>query len=99
MKNDAISFRAKVEEMIYAGRDMPEYRYVRVPQIKKTHCDMSYFRNHPKFGSYANSDMFQNMLKRHVPALAAGSMIRLDNLPAGVTVDTSGFLAKVCIAV
>lgn len=88
-----IQFRAKVQDFIYAGHDAPEYRYVDVPALKRSHYDMSAFRTHPRFGSYANSDLFPSMLKRAVPY----KRIRLDQIPEGVTVDTSGFLALVTI--
>jgi hypothetical protein len=59
---------------------------------------MSAFRSHPKYGSYANSDLFLGILRR-VRSELFGDMglVNLNALPANVTVDTSGFLAQVTI--
>ena len=35
-----------------------------VPTLTRSHCDMHAFRIHPKFGSYANSDLFPSLLRR-----------------------------------
>lgn len=92
-----VSFRAKVQELHYAGREAPEYRYVQVPTVKRAHCDMPAFRASRAFGCFANSDLFMAMLARALQRAGIGRIIRLDDLPAGVTVDTSGFLASVTI--
>lgn len=92
----AITFRAKVHD-VYNHDDTLAFRYVKKPKLNRSHCDMREWRCHPKFGSYANSDLFPGILSRqtqHVPEL-----IKLDQLPNGVSVDTSGFLALVSIAV
>ena len=93
----AISFKAKVET-IYNPDDSIAWRHIKVPALTRNHCDMAYFRQHPKFGSYANSDLFLGLLKRQTKHI--GNYIRLDReLPEGVTVDTSGFLARVDIQI
>ena len=58
---------------------------------------MADFRRHPKYGSYANSDLFPSILSRRAKELGVGEYIKLDSVPAGVTVDTTGFLALVTI--
>jgi hypothetical protein len=90
-----ITFKAKVQEM---DPFLGGYQYVTVPKLERRHCDMHAFRIHPKFGSYANSDLFPNILARQREALfGSNGRLRLDAIPENVTVDTSGFLAVVTI--
>ena len=94
-----ITFKTKIRTC----RNMDEtvaYQYVAVPEFTRAHCDMAAFRRHEKFGSYANSDMFQNVLKRIRRDLMGGKdCLRLDMVPANATVDASGFLAVVTIEI
>ena len=91
-----IRFKAK-PEVIY-NMDMTEaYRRIKVPKLSRSHCDMASFRKHPKFGPYANSDLFANLLAKQLRDRAIKEYIRLDQIPESVTVDTSGFLAVVTI--
>lgn len=80
----SITFKAKVSD-----------RRIKVPKLTRAHCDMAAFRTHPKFGAFANSDLFQSVLARAVPL----KFINLDSIPDNVTVDASGFLANVTIEV
>lgn len=89
------TFRAKVQEMSYGDTVR---KYVQVPTLKRSHVDMDTARQHERFGAYANSDMFPAMLNE-CAAVKPGKLVYLDNIPAGVTVDTSGFLAIVMIEV
>ena len=103
--NADITFSAKVQECQNVDGTLA-YRFVQVPELTRKHCDMAAFRKHPKYGAYANSDLFPAMLSRiRKPLLStfdyrtgSGGM-RLDQLPENVAVDTSGFLAKVTIKV
>lgn len=72
---------------------------VHVPEIKRHHCDMHAFRTSRAFGPYANSDLFPAILKRALRAMGIGERIDIAAPPAGVTVDTSSFLACVTIDV
>jgi len=45
----------------------------------------------------ANSDMFKGMLARELKQQGVKEYIKLHELPACVTVDDSGFLAKITI--
>lgn len=90
------TFKAKVETVYYTDETLA-YQIVKVPKIKRSHCDMAAFRSHPKFGPYANSDLFDNLLSRQRRTLGIGEYIRLDRVPEKVTIDTSGFLASVTI--
>jgi len=90
-----ISFRAKVQQM-YNMDDTLAYEYVQVPKLDRKHCDMSAFRNHPKYGGLANSTLFPNILAGIRKGICNSSgWIKLDAMPEGVSVDTSGFLALV----
>ena len=92
-----ISFKAKKQD-IQDLRDKTWRSSVRVPRIKKSHCDMSAFRKHKRFGSYANSDLFENMINGHIRKLIPDGFIRLDELPPGVEVF-AGFLVTVNIEI
>lgn len=96
-----ISFRAKVQK-VYNLDDTVAYERVQVPKLARSHCDMEAFRRHSKYGPYANSDLFANILvkiRRERLTGPYGDHVRLDKLPEGVQVDTSGFLAVVSVDV
>jgi hypothetical protein len=93
----AISFRAK-PETVYTMDGAPAFQRIRVPVLTRAHCDMAAFRKHPKYGGLANSDLFKNVLAR-LRRDFTGDYIRLDRVPEGVTLDTSGFLATVTLEV
>lgn len=93
-----VSFKAKVQT-VYNMDDTIAYQFVQVPELKRAHCDMSAFRSHPRYSAYANSDLFPNLLKRAVEVAGVGKVIRLDKPLERVTIDTSGFLARVTINV
>ena len=89
-----IQFNAKVEN-IYDG-DLVSYRRIKIPELTRHHCDMQSFRQHPKYGGFANSDLFPGVLRRIKGTVFNGrEFIRLDAVPSGVTVDSTGFLANV----
>ena len=93
-----VTFRAKLENVFYADETLA-YTCVKVPAIKHSHCDMNAFRNDKNFGSYANSDLFLGMVKGALKKLGVKEYIKLGELPQGVTVNTSGFIALVTIEV
>ena len=74
----------------------------RVPVPKKfgaQHYDRQHFRDDARYAAIANSDLFPSAIAGALRKLGIGAAIRLDNLPPGVTVDTSGFLAVVTIEI
>ncbi len=88
-----IKFKGKIEVVRNADNTIA-YRYLPVPKLAKCHCDMHAFRQHPKFGAYANSDLFPGILNRIRTELLGGKIgLHLDNLPPNVKVNDSGFLA------
>jgi hypothetical protein len=89
-----ISFRAKAQQMFNMD-DTLAYEYVSVPAFKRSHCDMNTFRQHAKYGSYANSDLFLGMLARIRKDVFSNGILKLNDVPSGVTVDTTGFLVLV----
>lgn len=95
-----ISFKGKAFT-VYNADDTPAYEAVKLPaRFTRSHCDMNAFRRHPKFGGLANSDLFPNILSKiKRDTFGNRDWVRLDQIPAGVTVDTSGFLAVVCFDV
>lgn len=88
-----IQFRAKIIT-VYNIDDTVAYKYIPVPTLGRHHCDMNAFRQHRKYGGFANSDLFTGMLKR-IRSEVTGDKIRLDAIPENVTVDVSNFLATV----
>lgn len=91
-----IEFKTKVHEIKYA--DGTTRSLVKVPTLKRSHCNMEEFRKHPRHGRIANSDLFPNVLA-WVRKNKLGECFYLDCVPEGVTVDTSGYLALVSIDV
>jgi hypothetical protein len=89
-----ISFRAKLQQMFNMDHTLA-YEYINVPVLKRHHCDMQAFRTHDNYGAYANSDLFLGMLARIRRDRFKDGIIKLNDIPSGVTVDTSGFLALV----
>lgn len=89
-----ISFRAKSQKMFNMD-DTLAYEYVTVPAFKRSHCDMHAFRTHSKYGSYANSDLFLGMLARIRKDRFNSGILKLSEVPEGVTVDATGFLVLV----
>ena len=92
-----ITFKAKARDVHYADGAFA-YRVIAVPRLTRSHCDMAAFRQHPKFGGLANSDLFPNVLSR-IKLDRLGERIRFDKIPEGVTVDASGFLTIVTVNV
>lgn len=93
-----IRFKGKVQTMYYVD-DTVAYEYVHVPEFDRKHCDMAAFRSHPKYGAYANSDLFKGTLRRIRSDVFGGRPLKLNEIPEGVHVDTSGFLAVVTMEV
>ena len=93
-----ITFKAKIIDVLNID-NTPAFSYIRVPVLDRKHCDMNAFRVHPKYGAYANSDLFKGMLAGIRKSTFGGEMLRMDSIPDGVSVDTSGFLAKVTFSV
>lgn len=90
MNAPTITFRGK-PEAIWFGET--KRQRVKVPTITRNHCDMPAFRTSRKFGGYANSDIFPAMLARELKAMGLPEYLYPDGqLPAGVMLDTSGFL-------
>lgn len=95
-----ISFKTKIKTM-YNPDDSEAYRYVTVPVFKHCHCDMDAMRKHPRYGSFANSDLFLGILAKVRLGIVGkyGNHIKINELPDNISVDDSGFLAVVTITV
>jgi len=93
-----IQFKGKIREMSNVDGSLA-YRYIDVPEFKRAHVDMNAARRHPKYGSWANSDLFPGMLRRIRRDIFGGTMLRLDSVPEGVVIDESTFLATVTVSV
>lgn len=93
-----ITFRAKPDRVLNMDGTLA-WEQVKVPKLERRHCTMDAFRRHPRYGSYANSDLFPAMLARIAKERAPHGYLRLDRLPEGVEVDRSAFLAVVTFSV
>lgn len=96
-----IEFRGKVEP-VYNHDNSLAYELIRCPVFATRHCDMQAFRFSKRYGGIANSTLFPAALariRRDLGIKDYSPWFRLDQLPEGVTVDRSGFLAKVTVAV
>jgi hypothetical protein len=93
-----ITFKAKVETVRHTDNSVA-YQRVKVPVLTRSHCDMAGFRASRRYGFMANSDLFPNALARIAREVTNrnNGHLRLDALPGNVTVDTTGFLARVTI--
>ena len=93
-----ITFKGKIQTM-HAVDDTPLYDFIQVPTFARRHCDIPAFRTHPRYGVLANSDLFLGVLAKIRRDTFKGRPLRLDDMPDGVTVDRSGFLAVVTLTV
>ena len=92
-----IEFKSKPSEhcIIVDGKAVIVYG-VKVPVIKRSHCDMNLFRNSKTFGSYANSDLFLSMLARFMRENKVVKVVDIENPPSYCTVK-KGFMSVVSI--
>jgi hypothetical protein len=95
-----IQFKGKVRTVRFTD-EAKSYDYVQIPELDRKHCDMAAMRLHPKLGTFANSDLFRAMLQREKRRVFGNlsTQLKLNAIPDGVTVDTSGFLAVVTFEV
>ena len=74
------------------GRYARPYHYIAVP-VFIADVDMNAARQQPKYGAYANSDMFPGMLAKIRSGIVGGALgLRMDRIPPNVTVDPQGSL-------
>lgn len=91
-----IIFKGKVENVYNMMDETIAYKRIKVPTLARRHCDINTFRNHKKYGMFINSDIFNGVLAR-IKRDYLGEYIRLDKIPNGVTIDTTGFLNEVML--
>jgi hypothetical protein len=74
---------------------------VKVPAMSQRHCvDLHAWRSsRGRLASLVNSSLFSGALRRALTDLGIGEYLDLDRLPAGVTADTTGFLAVITIQI
>ena len=87
---------------MYTVNDDLLYEFIVVPKLTRKHVNMGEARSHHKYGGLANSSLFESAvlsgLRKTVFKDSHGGdrrIVRLDQIPHGVQVDTSGFLAHV----
>jgi len=89
-----ITFKSKIMT-IYNMDDSIAYEYIKLPKFTTTHCDMNAFRCHPKYSAFSNSKLFTSILAKIKREIFGSNILKLSDIPEGVTVDTRGFLAVV----
>lgn len=67
-----------------------------LPKQLSPYADKDAFRRSRRFGSYANSDLFESLLQREMKRLGVPGYLKLGQLPECVTVET-GFMSTVTI--
>lgn len=92
-KSLQITFKAKPVKVWNADQTDFTLR-VCIPELKRCHCDMAAFRCASHWGSYANSTLFEGMLK----GIPLPKWIDQDNPPDGFTVY-KGFLTTISFTV
>lgn len=93
----ALSFRTKVQRPIYLDGS-PAPAFIKLPAtITSAHYSREDFRNDARYSSYVNSDLFPNIIRSALRKAGIPATIRLDQIPSNVTIDESGFLAKVTV--
>lgn len=104
----AVTFRCKLSKQ---GGQVPDWfpvdpgrRWVSLPALRSTHIDKDAARRSERFGAYANSDLLVPLLVRGMVASGAAKRmsdgtIRVWLDHEAVTVDESGFLAVITVAV
>jgi hypothetical protein len=93
-----ITFKAKPVELFNPDGELVTHM-VKIPELTRSHCNAAAFRTHPRWRGLANSDLLPAVLRR-LRGAAFGrhtEWLRFDQVPPGVTVDSSGFLAVVSI--
>lgn len=94
-----IEFKGKVTKHGFYDKNLDYIMKdcVKIPVFTRSHCNMQKFRDHPKYGTWANSDLFPNVLagiRRDI--FGESDYLDLEKLPANVTVKL-GFFVVVTI--
>lgn len=85
-----ITIKAK-KFTVYNMDNSIAYTAIKIPRIKTNHCDMNAMRQHKKFGAYANSNMFEQMINAHVKNLGLPEVLKLNEIPEFLTVKDGFF--------
>ena len=78
------------------------YEIVPFPMLRRSHCDMDWFRRSRAFRNFADTTMFPYILKDVLEPMGVTEnreWVRLDQLPAGMTVERDGDVATVSILI
>jgi hypothetical protein len=94
-----IEFKTKrAERQVFLDNgEMPIVRGWYIPELKRSHCDMSAARQCRKFGGYANSNIFEGMMRKAVAA-KYGDFIRVTDLIEGQDYK-AGFLDTITLTI
>ncbi len=85
---------------IFSGEAERPFVPVKKSLSRNDVVDLGAFRTHPRWGGFANSDLASGIVRRLVKGrIGNRTFIDTANLPEGVEVDLSGFLATVTVNV
>ena len=87
------TFRAKA----HPNRGNEHDPFVMVPMVNRRHLDINALRSHPRYRSYANSDLLLPLVQRDLNRLGIKRIIHLNDLPQGVTITENNFLTEITI--
>ena len=90
-----IVFKTKIKDVFYADGALA-YSGAPLPKKLAQYADKPAFRTSKRFGGYANSDLFENMLQREIRRLGIPPYLKIGALPGCVTIEP-GFLATITI--
>ena len=72
--------------------------FIKLPTIKRHHCEIETFRNNPNYSGIINSELFEIAVRREVNKLLKGAkLLRTDLLPECVTIKEMKFISEVTI--
>ena len=92
-----ITFKGKVKPVYFIDGSLA-WEGLPLPKKLSPYANKSAFRTSKRFGSYANSDLFESILQREIKRLGVRDYLRIGSLPDCVTIEL-GFLATVTITI
>ena len=90
-----LQFKTKGEKVWLTDTTF-QTRFAIPKTLNSKHCDMAAFRQHPKYGDYANSVFFPSMLKRAIDLLYPKGYVTNENKTENTTIK-DGFLTVISI--
>jgi len=87
---------AKIQFKTKILKDQFGIEYIKIPKIKRIHCDINSFDKNPKFRPFTNSSLFDSMIQRELRKMGIEGLKEIKDLPSYITVER-GFLSTITI--